>query len=53
MKHLFRQTGPGRTGYSALIVFALAYLAVLALVVAPDQVRTALDSALGGTAAPW
>lgn len=44
MKRLFRQPDLGPSGYSALIVFAVAYLAVLALVIAPDQVKAALDT---------
>lgn len=44
MKRLFRQPDLGRSGYRALIVFALAYLALLALVIAPEQVKVALDT---------
>lgn len=44
MKRLFRQPDLGTSGYSALIVFALAYFAVLALVIAPDEVKSAVDT---------
>ncbi len=44
MKRLFRQPGSGPSSYSALFAFALAYLAALALVVAPDHVKAALDT---------
>jgi len=44
MKRLFRQPDFGPSGYSALMVFAVAYAVVAALVVAPDQVKTALDT---------
>lgn len=36
MKRLLRRSTPGLPDYTALILFAIAYLATLALVVAPE-----------------
>ena len=35
MNRLFRQRNPGPSGYAALTLFALAYLAAMALVFVP------------------
>jgi hypothetical protein len=47
MKRLFREPQPGPSGYAALMVFALAYIGVMAMVIAPDQVTTLLDAPFG------
>ena len=47
MKHLFREPDAGLSGYAALAAFALAYVAVMAVVIAPDQVKSLLDAAFG------
>lgn len=39
MNRLFRNSAPGLSGYVALLLFAVAYLGVLAVVFAPDQLR--------------
>ncbi|WP_374428363.1 hypothetical protein [Tabrizicola sp.] len=44
MKTLLRPSHQGRSGYISLVLFALAYTATLALVIAPDQVKFALDA---------
>jgi len=44
---LLRQPQRGRSGYRALLAFLLAYLAAMALVIAPDAVKSALDAAWG------
>lgn len=46
MKTFFRQPQQGRSAYVALLLFLLAYAATMALVIAPEQVKSALD-------APW
>lgn len=46
MKIFLRQPHQGRSGYVALMLFLLAYTATLALVIAPDHVKSAMD-------APW
>lgn len=46
MKNLFRPSHQGRSGYIALIVFILAYTATVALVIAPEWVKSAMDT-------PW
>lgn len=46
MKIFLRQAYQGRSGYVALLLFLLAYSATMALVVAPEQVKSAMD-------APW
>lgn len=45
MKTLLRPSHQGRSGYVALVLFGLAYMATLTLVIAPDQVKFALDAA--------
>ena len=44
MKTLFRQPHQGRSGYVALMIFLLAYTATLALVIAPERVKSAMDA---------
>ncbi|MDP3341886.1 hypothetical protein [Frigidibacter sp.] len=44
MKHLFRRPDSGLSGYAALALFAAAYLAVIAVVIAPDAVKSAFDA---------
>ncbi|MCT8331488.1 hypothetical protein [Albidovulum sediminis] len=44
MKTFLHQLHQGRSGYLALMVFLLAYAATMALVIAPDQVRSAMDA---------
>lgn len=39
-----RQPHQGRSGYVALMLFLLAYTATLALVIAPEHVKSALDA---------
>lgn len=39
MNRIFRRPAPGFTGYAGLMLFAVAYLGVLAVVIAPDQLR--------------
>lgn len=46
MRIFLRQPHQGRSGYVALMLFLLAYTATLALVIAPDHVKSAMD-------APW
>jgi hypothetical protein len=46
MKKFLRQPHQGPSGYVALMLFLLAYTATLALVIAPDKVKSAVD-------APW
>lgn len=46
MKPFLRDPHHGRSFYAALAIFVLAYIATMALVIAPDQVKRALD-------APW
>lgn len=49
MHRFLRSILARRSDYSALILFAVAYLSVLALVIAPDQVRSAFhDTARSG-----
>lgn len=43
MKAFFRKSHQGRSGYLALMLFVLAYAATLALVLAPDHVKAAMD----------
>ena len=43
MKIFLRQPHQGRFGYVALMLFLLAYTATLALAIAPDHVKAALD----------
>lgn len=44
MKLFPRQPHQGRSGYVALMLLLLAYTATLALVIAPEHVRSAMDS---------
>lgn len=44
MKIFFRQPHQGRSGYIALMLFLLAYTATMALVIAPERVKSALDT---------
>ncbi len=44
MKTLVRASYQGRSGYVALMVFLLAYLATLALVIAPERVMTTFST---------
>lgn len=44
MKLFLRQSHQGRSGYVALVLFLLAYAATLALVIAPEQVKSAVDA---------
>lgn len=44
MKIFLRHPHHGRSGYVALMLFLLAYTATLALVIAPEQVKSAMDS---------
>ena len=44
MKALIRQPHQARSGYLALTLFALAYAATLALVIAPERITAALDA---------
>lgn len=44
MRIFLRQPHQGRSGYVALILFLLAYTATLALVIAPEQVKSAMDA---------
>lgn len=46
MKILLRKSHHDRSGYAALTLFFLAYTATMAFVIAPDQVKSAMD-------APW
>ena len=46
MKILLRKSHHGRSGYTALMLFILAYTATMAFVIAPDQIKSAMD-------APW
>lgn len=46
MKAVLRPQYQGRSGYVAFVVFLLAYTATMALVIAPEQVKSAID-------APW
>ena len=46
MKRVLRQPHQGRSGFVALTLFLLAYTASMALVIAPQQVKAAMD-------APW
>lgn len=46
MKFFLRQPHHGRSSYVALMLFLLAYTATMALVIAPDHVKSAMD-------APW
>lgn len=50
MKQLLRYPGRDRSGYLALAVFGLAYLATVALVVAPEQVVAFADTAMNWSA---
>lgn len=43
MKRLFRSHNPGKSDYTALVVFALAYLAAVSLILAPQQVKHFMD----------
>lgn len=44
MKLFLRQPHQGRSGYVALMFFLLAYTAALALVIAPEHVKSAMDA---------
>ncbi len=44
MKIFLRHPHQGRSGYVALMLFLLAYTATLALVIAPEQVKSAMDA---------
>ena len=44
MKMLLRHPHQGRSGYVALMLFLLAYTATLAIVIAPEQVKSAMDA---------
>ena len=46
MKILLRKSHNGRSGYAALMLFLVAYTATMALVIAPEQIKSAMD-------APW
>jgi hypothetical protein len=46
VKFFLRQPHQGRFGFVAMMVFLLAYTAPMALVIAPDHVKSAKD-------APW
>ena len=37
MNNLFRQPNAGLSGYASLTIFAIVYLAAVALIVAPDH----------------
>lgn len=50
MTHLLRQPHQRRSGYAALLVFFLVYAATMALVIAPKQVKAALDATQTQTA---
>lgn len=39
-----RHPHQGRSGYVALMLFLLAYTATLAIVIAPEQVKSAMDA---------
>lgn len=39
-----RHPHQGRSGYVALMLFLLAYTATLAVVIAPEQVKSAMDA---------
>ena len=49
MKALLRHPHRGPSGYLALTLFLLAYGATLALVIAPDQITSALAAPLSAT----
>ncbi|WP_170971935.1 hypothetical protein [Rhodobacter sp. SY28-1] len=49
MKALLRQPHQGPSGYLALTLFLLAYAATLALVIAPDEVTSALSAPISAT----
>jgi hypothetical protein len=44
VKILLRQPNQGRSGYIALMLFLLAYTATLALVIAPEHDKSAMDA---------
>jgi len=44
VKILLRQPHQGRSGYVALMLFLLAYTATLAVVIAPEHVKSAMDA---------
>lgn len=44
MKALLRRPHQGRSGYVALMLFILTYTATLALVIAPEHVKSAMDA---------
>lgn len=44
MKMFLRHPHQGRSGYVALMLFLLAYTATLAVVIAPEQVKSAMDA---------
>lgn len=44
MKILLRKPHQGRSGYVALMLFLLAYTATLAVVIAPEHVKSAMDA---------
>lgn len=49
MKHLFRHPDPGLSGYAALALFAAAYMAAIAVLIAPDAVKSAFDAPIHRT----
>ncbi len=46
MRHLLRQPHNAPSGYVALMVFLMAYIASMALVIAPDHVKSAMDTSI-------
>lgn len=40
MNRLFRHSNPGLSGYAALALFAVAYLSVMALIIAPRSMTS-------------
>jgi hypothetical protein len=44
VKIFLRHPHQGRSGYVALMLFLLAYTATLALVIAPEHVKSAMDA---------
>lgn len=44
MKIFLRQSHQGRSGYATLLLFLLAYTAAMALVIAPEHVKSVTDA---------
>jgi hypothetical protein len=44
VKTFLRQPHQRRSGYVALMVFLLAYTAIMAFVISPEQVKSAMDT---------